>query len=204
MVWITYDTPVDADDRADVEYVLARSRDIVAAADPSSVVLISSQLPVGSTRMLETSTAPGRTFACVPENLRLGDAIAAFTQPERIVVGVRPNGSRERIEELSAPFGQDRVMGIESAEVVKHWVNAFLALVVFATSLQALRRSCGRRHRSRAGVEIRGSDRRTLVRQARCCAFAGGTLARDIEYLTQIGEARACVDDASAGGAGEQ
>jgi UDPglucose 6-dehydrogenase len=190
VVWITYDTPVDADDRADVEYVLAKSRDIVAAADPSSVVLISSQLPVGSTRMLETSTAPGRTFACVPENLRLGDAIAAFTQPERIVVGVRPNGNRERIEELLGSFS-DRIewMGVESAEVVKHGVNAFLATsIVFANELAGIATEVGADATEvERGLKSEGRiGARSYVRPG--AAFAGGTLARDVEYLTEIGE----------------
>ncbi len=78
LAWITYDTPVDDDDRADVEYVLSRARQVMAAVDPSAPILLSSQLPVGSTRLLEQSAAPGRPIACSPESVRLGDAIAAF------------------------------------------------------------------------------------------------------------------------------
>ena len=63
----------------------------------------------------------GPTFAYSPENLRLGDAIAAFTQPDRIVVGIRPESDRSRIEELLSAFS-DRIewMDVESAELVKH------------------------------------------------------------------------------------
>src|SRR5262245_863018 len=53
VVWIAYDTPVDEDDRADVDYVLTRARTLVDAADPSASIVISSQLPVGTTRTLE-------------------------------------------------------------------------------------------------------------------------------------------------------
>jgi UDPglucose 6-dehydrogenase len=190
VVWITYDTPVDADDRADVEYVLTRSRAIVAAADPRSVVLVSSQLPVGSTRMLEESGAPGRTVAYAPENLRLGDAIAAFTQPERIVVGIRPDRNRDRIEELLGTFS-NRIewMGVESAEVVKHGVNAFLATsIVFANELAGIAARVGADAAEvERGLKTEGRiGPRSYVRPG--AAFAGGTLARDIEYLTQIGE----------------
>lgn len=190
VVWITYDTPVDDDDRADVEYVLARGRNIVAAAEQGSVVLVSSQLPVGSTRLLETSSGPQRTIAYVPENLRLGDAIAAFTQPERIVVGIRPEGDRRRIEDLLSAFS-NRIewMGVESAEVVKHGVNAFLATsVAFANELAGIAARVGADAKEvERGLKTEGRiGPRSYVRPG--AAFAGGTLARDIEYLTQIGE----------------
>ena len=47
LVWIAYDTPVDADDRADVAFVVERARALVEASDPNAVILVSSQLPVG-------------------------------------------------------------------------------------------------------------------------------------------------------------
>jgi UDPglucose 6-dehydrogenase len=190
VVWIAYDTPVDADDHADVDYVLARGRALVAAADTSAVVLVSSQLPVGSTRLLEQSGRSGRTFAYSPENLRLGDAIAAFTQADRIVVGIRPEGERKRVDELLSPFC-DRIewMGVESAELVKHGVNAFLATsIAFTNELACIAERVGA-----DAVEVerglkteRRIGPRAYVRAG--AAFAGGTLARDVDYLTQIGQ----------------
>jgi UDPglucose 6-dehydrogenase len=186
LLWIAYDTPVDDDDRADVDSVLDRARALVDAADPDAVVLVSSQLPVGTTRLLER---PGRTVAYSPENLRLGDALAAFTEPDRIVVGIRPDAGRERIAELLGAFS-DRIewMEVESAELVKHGVNAFLALsVAFANELAGIAERVGA---DAADVE-RGLKtesrigRRAYLRPGG--AFAGGTLARDVDYLTQIG-----------------
>jgi UDPglucose 6-dehydrogenase len=190
VVWIAYDTPVDADDHADVEYVLEKARALVAEADPSTVVLVSSQVPVGSTRLLEQASQPGRTLAYSPENLRLGDAVAAFTQADRIVVGIRPDGERERIEELLTPFC-DRIewMGVESAELVKHGVNAFLATsIAFTNELACIAERVG----ADATELERGlkTERRigphAYVRAG--AAFAGGTLARDVDYVMQIGE----------------
>ena len=187
LVWIAYDTPVDEEDRADVAFVLERARALVAAAGPDAVILISSQLPVGTTRLLE---APGRTVAYSPENLRLGAAIAAFTEPERIVVGIRADGDRARIEELLGAFS-DRIewMGVESAELVKHGVNAFLALsVTFANELAGIAERVGA---DAAEVERGLKTERRIGARAYLRpggAFAGGTLARDVEYLTQIGE----------------
>jgi len=187
LVWIAYDTPVAEDDRADVEFVLERARAIVDAADPSAAILISSQLPVGTTRLLERS---GRTVAYSPENLRLGDSVATFTRPDRIVVGIRPEGDRRRLEELLGAFS-DRIewMGVESAELVKHGINAFLALSIsFANELAGIAERVGA---DAAEVErgLKTESRigpRAYLRPG--AAFAGGTLARDIAYLTQIGE----------------
>ena len=190
LAWITYDTPVDEEDHADVEYVMSRARDLVAAADPSVVILVSSQLPVGSTRLLEQSSGPGRTVAYSPENLRLGDAIAAFMQPDRIVVGIRPGCDRDRIEELLGAFSkQIEWMSVESAELVKHGVNAFLALsVAFANELAGIAERVG----ADATEVERGlkTERRIGARAylRAGAAFAGGTLARDVGYLTEIGE----------------
>ena len=190
VVWIAYDTPVDDDDQADVEFVLARAGALVAAADASALVLVSSQLPVGSTRLLAQSSRPGRTFAYSPENLRLGDAIAAFTQPDRIVVGIRPEDDRERIGELLRGFS-DRIewMGLESAELVKHGVNAFLAMsIAFTNELAGIAERVGAdaTEVERGLKTERRIGSRAYVRPG--AAFAGGTLARDIDYLTQIGE----------------
>lgn len=190
IVWITYDTPVDADDHADVAYVLTRARALVAAAGPGAVVLVSSQLPVGSTRLLESSARPGRILAYSPENLRLGDAVAAFTQPDRIVVGIRPESDRSRLEELLSAFSR-RIewMDVESAELVKHGVNAFLGMsIAFANELAGIAERVGADATEvERGLKTEGRiGSRAYVRPG--AAFAGGTLARDIDYLTQIGE----------------
>jgi len=190
LVWIAYDTPVDADDRADVAFVVERARALVQASDPNAVILVSSQLPVGTTRLLEQSSPPGRTFACSPENLRLGAAIDAFEEPDRIVVGIRPDRDRSQIEELFGSLAE-RIewMDVESAELVKHGLNAFLAVsVAFANELATIAERVGA---DAAEVERGLKTERRIGPRAYLrpgAAFAGGTLARDVDYLTQIGE----------------
>lgn len=89
VVWVTYDTPVDADDQADVEFVLSRITSILSELPPGVTVLVSSQLPAGSIRRLEQAAAPlgarAPGFACSPENLRLGKALDVFLRPDRII-----------------------------------------------------------------------------------------------------------------------
>jgi UDPglucose 6-dehydrogenase len=197
VIWIASDTPVDDDDRADVESVVQGVTGLFPHVRNGTLVLISSQLPVGTTRRLEemfTAAAPGRTagFAYSPENLRLGKAIDVFTKPDRVVAGVRRQADRDTIAAMLMPF-TDRIewMSVESAEMTKHALNAFLATsVTFANEIAAL---CERVGADASEVE------RGLKSEARIGpkaylspggAFAGGTLARDVMFLKQLGESR--------------
>src|SRR4051812_24902452 len=49
IVWVTFDTPVDADDNADVDFVLRQLDAAFPHIQSGSIILISSQLPVGFT-----------------------------------------------------------------------------------------------------------------------------------------------------------
>lgn len=199
VVWVTYDTPVDDQDRADVEFVCERVRHVFPYLEAGTLMLISSQLPVGTTQRLELMYAlqaagPDRpvTFGYSPENLRLGKAIQSFTQPDRVVVGLRANADRARVAALLQPF-TDRIewMSVESAEMTKHALNAFLAAsVTFINEIAALCEQVGadaREVERGLKTESRIGPRAYLGPGA---AFAGGTLARDIAFLTDIAAER--------------
>lgn len=53
VLWVTFDTPVDEDDKADVEFVENEIRSIFPFLANGADVIISSQMPVGSTSRLE-------------------------------------------------------------------------------------------------------------------------------------------------------
>lgn len=194
LLWVTIDTPVDDGDRADVEAVIQAVSGLFPYLPARVLILISSQLPVGSTRRLEmtaASTYPDKqvTFAYLPENLRLGKAIQVFKHPERVVVGLRVEADRVRLAELFKPF-TERVewMSVESAEMTKHAINAFLATsVAFINELATLCEQVGADAKE---VErgLKSEDRiGPKAYLAPGGAFAGGTLARDISFLTEIG-----------------
>ena len=187
VVWITFDTPVNDDDEPDAESVLAHIRQIVPAAKPDALFLISSQMPAGTCRRLEAEF-PGRRFACSPENLRLGGALKVFNEPERIVAGCRTDADRALLAELFRPFCRNVIwMSPESAEMTKHALNSFLALsVTFANEIARLCELTGADAKEvEAGLksDIRIGQRAYLGPGA---AFAGGTLARDVVALTQL------------------
>lgn len=197
LLWVTYDTPVDENDQADVDSVVTRVAALLPLLRDGTVVLVSSQLPVGTTRAIRTRFArehPGRDlhFAYSPENLRLGAAIAAFVKADRIVVGCESDAARQRLEPLIAQLGRPVIwMGLESAEMVKHTINAFLATSI--TFINEIATLCERVGADAGEVEagIRSEPRigqRAYVTPGG--AFGGGTLARDVAFLTKLAAAQ--------------
>ena len=194
VVWIAYDTPVDDDDRADVELVVQRTAGLFPHLSNDTLVLISSQVPVGTTRRLEQLFAResrGRSvaFAYSPENLRLGKAIDVFTKPDRVVVGARSMADGDKVNALIRPF-TDRIewMTVESAEMTKHALNAFLATsVTFINEIASLCEQTGA-----DAIEVaRGLKSESRIGPKAYLspggAVAGGTLARDIMFLSELG-----------------
>lgn len=194
IVWITFDTPVDDQDRADVEYVARQVASLFPHLKNGAIVLTSSQVPVGfSARMRQAfrEQYPDRSvsFAYTPENLRLGKALDVFRHPERIVAGVRDEETRRRLAVLLQPFCSNlEWMRVESAEMTKHALNAFLATsVTFINEIAGLCEQTGadaKEVERGLKTESRIGPRAYLAPGS---AFAGGTLARDISFLIGIG-----------------
>ena len=190
VLWVCFDTPVDADDRSDLDWVLSRIGRVLPALRPGTVVLLSSQLPVSTCAQL-AAKHPALHFACSPENLRLGKALEAFEKPARIIVGA-PAPARVVLEKMLAPLGAPLVwMRTESAEMVKHALNSFLALsVAYINEIATL-------------CEVTGADAQEVAAGLKSDPlsgpraylgpggpFAGGTLARDVVTLTNLGAAQ--------------
>jgi UDPglucose 6-dehydrogenase len=197
VLWITYDTPVDEDDIADIEYVTSRIETVLPNLSRATTVLVSSQMPVGSIKKLEAiarSKYPelDLSFAYSPENLRLGKSLEVFLKPDRIVVGTRTERDKERLEKMFF-LVSNRIewMSVESAEMTKHAINAFLATsVTFANEIASVCESVGADAKE---VERGLKSEERIGPKAYLSpggAFAGGTLARDINFLTQIGKAK--------------
>lgn len=196
ILWVTFDTPVDQYDQADVAWVQRQLSHVRPFVRRGSLVVVSSQVPVGFTRALAQAWRPDDPtleFACVPENLRLGRALEIFRRPERVVVGLGEAVHRCRLERVFAAFtSRIEWMSIESAEMSKHALNSFLALSVAYTNEVA-------RIAERVGANAADIER-ALRTDSRVGAhayvaagppIAGGTLARDVAYLRSLGEGQA-------------
>ena len=198
LVWIAFDTPVDEEDRADPGYVERQVETLFPFLRDGTAVLISSQLPVGSTRRIAacfSAIAKGRevAFAYSPENLRLGKAIEVFHHPERIVVGTEDRQPRPILTEVLGRFS-DRLtwMSLESAEMVKHALNAFLATsVTFINEIASIAEKVGAQASDvEEGLKSEGRiGRKAYLKPG--AAFAGGTLARDVVFLGGLADQHA-------------
>jgi UDPglucose 6-dehydrogenase len=189
ILWLCYDTPVNENDESDVESVLANLRKALVHLPKGALVLISAQLPVGTCAKLEKEFSQFH-FACSPENLRLGKAVESFEKAGRVIVGIRDDAKKPVLEKLFGPFTPQIIfMRTESAEMVKHALNSFLALSI--TFINEVARLC--EHTGADAKEVSTG----LKSEARIGPkaylgpggpFAGGTLARDVVTLTKLAE----------------
>ena len=190
ILWLTYDTPVNENDESDTAAVLSPLRQALPHLRAGALVLISAQLPVGTCAALEKEF-PQFHFACSPENLRLGKALDAFEKADRAVVGIRDDTKKIVLENLFKPFAARVVfMRPESAEMVKHALNSFLALSI--TFINEIARLCEHTGADAQEVSVGLKSEARIGPKAYLGPggpFAGGTLARDVVTLSKLAEA---------------
>jgi len=197
IVWVTFDTPVDESDRADIRFIEEQLIKISPFISENSLLLISSQLPAGTTRNLKNkfiNLYPEKklSFIYIPENLRLGNAVKIFNQPDRIIIGLENDNNIDNnkliIIKLFEKFTKNLIwMSIESAEMTKHAINAFLATsIIFINELANL---CEQVGANVADVEVGLKTEERIGNKAYLRAgeaIAGGTLLRDVNFLNDL------------------
>jgi UDPglucose 6-dehydrogenase len=137
IIFICVGTPMKPNGEADLSCIENASARIAKAIDNYKVIVDKSTVPVGTGNWvkrivkLNNPNNPGFDVVSNPEFLREGKAIYDFMHPDRIVIGVEnkraANIMIELYEALNAPV---IVTNIETAELIKHASNAFLALKI--------------------------------------------------------------------------
>ncbi len=137
VIFIAVPTPARDDGWADLSYVEKVAREIAEALTGYRVIVDKSTVPVKTgEKVAETIrryAQPGIEFDVVsnPEFLREGSAIADLMKPDRIVVGANSPRPLEKMREIYAPFNAPfMVTDLNSAELIKHAANSFLALKI--------------------------------------------------------------------------
>lgn len=192
VLWFCYDTPLDESGVPDSEWVIHQINSRISTMPWgcfSPLILVSSQMPVGTTKALEARW-PGLDFAYSPENLRVATAVSDFSNQARVVVGMRNPLRRPLLEALFAPFTKLILFtDPETAEMVKHALNAFLGLqIAYANEIAKIAKAVG------ADMDTITKALRTEARISpnaplRAGApFGGGHLTRDIFTLNRIAE----------------
>ena len=192
VLWVAIDTPIDESDNADVNFVEQQVKEMLPYLKKNVVILFSSQLPVGSIKKIQYFSEKNFSkkkfkFACSPENLRLGNALEVFLNPDRVIIGINQKKLKNILSLLFKPItNKIEWMKIESAEMTKHAINSFLATsIIFANEIASI---CEKVGANILEVERGLKTDNRIGKKAYLSAgkpIAGGTLLRDINFLSQ-------------------
>ena len=137
VIFIAVPTPPMADGSVDLSFIEKVAREIASAMTGYKIVVDKSTVPVRTgdkvTETIKRYCKARVEFDVVsnPEFLREGFAVEDLMKPDRIVIGVRSQRPVAAMKEIYAPFQAPVVVtDINSAELIKHASNSFLALKI--------------------------------------------------------------------------
>ena len=155
VIFIAVHTPSKPDGEADLCYVEAVSREVAQTMNGYKVIVEKSTVPVETgkwiSRTVKLNNKKNISFDIVsnPEFLREGSAVYDFMHPDRIVLGVGSKKAERIMRELYQPLDAPIIVtDIESAEIIKHASNSFLAMKI--SYINAIANIC-----EKAGADIR-------------------------------------------------
>lgn len=195
-IFITFDTPVNDKDKSDLKPIFNACKEIANHIDSNKpYIVVSSQIPVGTCKQLKKfiskinpNLKPDILYN--PENLRLGKAIDTFMLPDRIVIGAE---KKEIAKKLIFLYKQIKcpkfAMSLESAEMVKHALNSYLATSI--SFINEIANLCETTQANICDVVLALKSDKRIGKQAFLSpglGFAGGTLARDLQVLLSVGK----------------
>jgi UDPglucose 6-dehydrogenase len=137
VVFIAVPTPPQPDGSVDLSFIEGVAREIAAAMTSYKIVVDKSTVPVKTgDKVAETIKRYCKArveFDVVsnPEFLREGFAVDDLMKPDRVVIGVRSQRPVAAMKEVYTPFNAPIIItDINSAELIKHAANSFLALKI--------------------------------------------------------------------------
>jgi len=137
VVFIAVPTPPQPDGAVDLSFIEKVAREIAGAMTSYKIVVDKSTVPVQTgDKVAETIKRYCKAkvdFDVVsnPEFLREGFAVEDLMKPDRIVIGVRSQRPVPAMKEIYGPFNAPIIVtDINSAELIKHASNSFLALKI--------------------------------------------------------------------------
>ena len=137
VVFIAVPTPQGADGSVDLSFIEKVAREIAGVLTDYRVIVDKSTVPVKTGEKVAESikryNRHGAKFDVVsnPEFLREGCAVADLMKPDRIVIGAESEQAIDLMKKVYEPFmAPILVTDINSAELIKHAANSFLALKI--------------------------------------------------------------------------
>lgn len=168
VIFIAVPTPPQPDGSVDLSYIEKVAREIAAVLKPGQyrVIVDKSTVPVKTGEKVGDTirryNKSGAEFDVVsnPEFLREGCAVPDLMKPDRIVIGGNSERAVALMQKIYEPFlSPVLVTDINSAELIKHAANSFLALKI--SYINAVAQIC-----EASGADVEkvadgiGSDRR--------------------------------------------
>jgi UDPglucose 6-dehydrogenase len=137
VVFIAVPTPPQPDGSVDLSFMEKVSREIAEVLTRYKIIVDKSTVPVRTgekvSEIIRRYCKSKVEFDVVsnPEFLREGFAVQDFLKPDRVVFGVQSQRPVHALKEIYAPLNaQVVVTDINSAELIKHASNSFLALKI--------------------------------------------------------------------------
>lgn len=197
VIFICVNTPARSDGSADLSAVQKVALDIARAVEGYKVIVEKSTVPAETgekiKRTIEMNNPHNVKFDVVsnPEFLREGSAVLDSFHPDRIVVGVESKQAEEIMRKLYKPLKAPVIVtNIETAEIIKHACNSFLATKI--SFINALSNIC-----EKVGADVKqvalamGLDKR--IGQAFLNAgagFGGSCFPKDIDAFIHLAETK--------------
>jgi UDPglucose 6-dehydrogenase len=137
IVFIAVPTPRQPDGSVDLSFIEKVAREIASVLSDYRVIVDKSTVPVKTGEKVAESikryNRHGAKFDVVsnPEFLREGCAVSDLMHPDRIVIGAQSEQAVALMKKVYEPFmAPILVTDINSAELIKHAANSFLALKI--------------------------------------------------------------------------
>ena len=195
VIFVCVGTPQHDDGSADMSQIEEVSRLIAENLNRYKLVVEKSTVPVKTSPWIKRTiglykkTDTPFDIASNPEFLREGSAVSDFLNPDRIIVGVESDRARDILCGIYSRF-QDRlvVTNIDTAELIKHASNSFLAMKISYINL--ISDICEKTDANVEQVaEGMGLDPRIGNRFLKAgIGYGGSCFPKDIKALVRIGE----------------
>ncbi len=137
VIFIAVPTPPQPDGSVDLSFIETVAREIAGAMTSYKIIVDKSTVPVKTgDKVAETIKRYCKSkvefdVASNPEFLREGFAVEDLMHPDRIVIGVRSQRPVQAMKDIYQPFDAPIIItDINSAELIKHAANSFLALKI--------------------------------------------------------------------------
>jgi len=199
VIFIAVPTPPLPDGGVDLSFIEGVARDIAGAMTEYKIVVDKSTVPVKTgEKVAETIKRYCKArveFDVVsnPEFLREGFAVEDLMKPDRIVIGVSLPRPVPAMKEIYAPFKAPIIVtDINSAELIKHAANSFLALKIsYINAISVLCEASGANVQEVAnGIGMDARIGRRFLDAG--LGFGGSCFPKDLSAFIKIAEQLGC------------